>query len=151
VDNVEQVVIENPIAGTYFLKVSHKGTLIANEKVEGTETYRQVSGREHFSLCLSGNLNPEPARPGLTLLERLPRTATSEYVTFEIEGFVGLYYQLESSGDLVTWTDEVEVIGQQLPAIPVTGQAPFTVTILREPLQDSLYYRIKEVTPPNPN
>jgi hypothetical protein len=151
-DNVEQVVIESPIAGTYTLKVSHKGTLIANEEVEGTDTYQQVSGREqHFSLCLSGNFDPQPARPGLSLVERLPRTTTSEYVTFEIDGFVGLYYQLQSSEDLENWTDEVEVIGQSLAAIPVTGQAPFTVTILREPLRDALFYRIKEVTPPNSN
>jgi hypothetical protein len=45
----------------------------------------------------------------------------------------------------------LDLIGQQLPAILVTGQAPFTFTILRKPLRDALFYRIKEISPPNSN
>lgn len=149
-DNVEQVVIDNPIPGTYTLMVSHKGKLTATQKVIGSDQYEQITGREqHFSLAISGNLAPNPARPILEFVERLPRTSFSEYVTFIINGFVGVYYQLESSDDLISWTDEVEVIGQKLPAIPVTTQSPFPVTILQEPIREKKFYRIKEITPPN--
>ncbi len=72
-DNVEQVIIDTPIPGTYTIVVSHKGKLKASELLTGTldgftdddpntaPTYRHISGREQaFSLAISGNLGPTP-------------------------------------------------------------------------------------------
>lgn len=45
-DNVEQILIDNPVAGTYTITVTHKGTLVNNSQL--------------FSLILSGNVIPVP-------------------------------------------------------------------------------------------
>jgi hypothetical protein len=50
-DNVEQVYIQSPAAGTYTIKVSHKGTLL--------------TGAQDFSMVLSGIALPTPEAPEL--------------------------------------------------------------------------------------
>jgi hypothetical protein len=81
----------------------------------------------------------------------VPQSSNTEYVSFILRGFVGIYYQLESSEDLINWTDEVEVIGQSLPAIPITQQSPFPFTIFQFPKKANRFYRIYEVPPPASN
>ncbi len=51
-DNIEQVFIENPVAGSYTISISHKNTIVNNS--------------QDFSLIMTGNVIPLPA--SVTLL-----------------------------------------------------------------------------------
>lgn len=57
IDNVEQVYIANPVAGTtYRLRISHKGTLKTNEIVNDKVTLKDT-GNQDYSLVVTGVKN----------------------------------------------------------------------------------------------
>jgi len=146
-DNVEQIVIENPIAGTYTLKVSHKGTLISTNLVSNTDQYQQTTGQsQDFSLVISGNLDPEPIQPRIKLISRVNQ-GNGEYLTFTFHGFVGVTYQLEESQDLLTWAPAITYASQVFPPVITSDQAPLPLTFYRFPRDEKRYYRIKKDGP----
>ncbi|YCM44916.1 hypothetical protein V2O64_02650 [Verrucomicrobiaceae bacterium 227] len=146
-DNVEQIVIENPLAGTYTLKVSHKGTLIATNLVSNTDQYQQSTGQsQDFSLVISGNLDPEPIQPKIELISRVNQ-GSGEYLTFTFHGFVGVTYQLEESQDLLNWTSAITFANQVFPPVITSNQRPLSLTFYRFPRDEKRYYRIRKEGP----
>lgn len=94
-DNVEQVLIDNPVAGReYTVQVTHKGNLVDDT---------QVVSSQNLSLILSGHV-AAPA-PVLEFTE-LVQTGTNEFTGFW-STVVGDRYDVESSTDLQTWTVEI--------------------------------------------
>lgn len=95
-DNVEQIVISTPVAGTYTVKISHKGQLRAADPILPGEPeydaanpkYRLVSGREQaISLCVTGNkeLSSDFLKANAPLV-------IGNSVFFELQSFVGVRY-----------------------------------------------------------
>jgi hypothetical protein len=139
-DNVEQIIIPTPVAGTYLVQVTHKGTLRSWEKVGETSDYRLVSNQyQAFSLALSGNFDPKPNRLSLKL-ELIDVQAGGDLINFSFDPVIGLRYQLESSNDLTQWTPDGD---------------PFHATLSPQPLtrfytgenQTKRFYRIRMITP----
>jgi hypothetical protein len=144
-DNVEQIVIQTPVPGTYLIRVTHKGTLKSWEKVEETPepaiaNYELLPNQHQaFSLALSGNLDPEPSR--LTLdLDSVEFQAGGDLVNLSLHSFVGLRCQLESSDDLNQWLSEGD---------------PFHVSVCPQPLtrfypsqhKSKRFYRVRVIAP----
>jgi hypothetical protein len=154
-DNVEQVIIDTPIPGTYTIVVSHKGTLKASELVSGTldllsdndpltaPIYRHVSGREQaFFLAISGNLGPTPIGPTLTILNPIPQGANQQSTTFFVSGFTGLRYCLQGSHTLEPddWYDHPGT------TFTLPSEAPHPLTVTHTALSHR-FYRVKEIAP----
>ena len=95
-DNVEQVLIDNPVAGfKYTVTITHKGTLHDDDLVEPGITPQPVS------IIVSG-VEPKEA-PELQIAE-LFQTGSQEFTAIWLT-VVGDRYQLESSDDLEgPWT-----------------------------------------------
>jgi len=144
-DNVEQIVIETPVAGTYSVQISHKGQLRAADLVvlgepeydANNPKYRLVSGREQaVSLCITGNKE----LPSDFLTAAAPLVVGNS-VLLELQSFIGVRYQLEGSEDLLTWID----IGAPVD----TAQVPQPLTVIRNPSDLKKFYRYREITPLN--
>ncbi len=116
IDNVEQVLINNPTAGTeYTIRVNHKGSLVNDQ---GNSFGQMVS------LVISGN-EVEDA-PSFEIVE-LDKTGANEY-TLQFESVVGARYQLETSTDLETFTPVGGVINaiREVVAEPTSAPAANT-------------------------
>jgi hypothetical protein len=142
-DNVEQIIITAPAAGEYTVQISHKGTLKASELVQPGEVgydattlkYRLESGREqNVSVAISGN--KELSTDGLSVF---PPTVIGTSVLLEFQSLVGIRYQLESSDDLDSWTDEGGPVNATQNPQPLTLTNP--VGTLKK------FYRYREITP----
>lgn len=139
-DNVEQIIIDTPISGTYTIKVSHKGVLKETKLVPNSNQYQQTSGKfQKFSLVISGNLDPQPARPILEFVHRI-----GWYVTLNVRAFMGVKYQLEASNDLVNWTKRIQNSTQDYPEILVEDQEEFPLTFFHHEYYPPLYYRFRK-------
>ncbi|MFT6863498.1 MAG: hypothetical protein ACJAVK_002059 [Akkermansiaceae bacterium] len=158
-DNVEQVIIEAPIPGTYTIKVSHKGKLIASELLSGTlddlndedpatvPIYRHISGREQaFSLAISGNFGPTPVGPTLSMLPPIELGGNQQSITLSVSGFTGLRYRLEGSNTLEPddWTDQLHF--NQAIEFTLPSEEPYPLTFTQSEASHR-FYRVKEVAP----
>ena len=144
-DNVEQIIIPAPVAGTYFVKVTHKGTLKSWEKVVETPepeiSKYKLNSNQHqaFSLAISGNLDPEPRQLNLEL-DSINFQAGGDLINLSFHAFIGLRYQLEGSDDLDQWLPEGD---------------PFHVSVSPQPLtrfypnehKSKRFYRVRLITP----
>ena len=152
-DNVEQVVIDAPLTGTYLIKVKHEGTLHAAEVVGNpstvnaqTETSLAPNQLQDFSLAISGNQGPSPRRPGLFDI----RVTNNDLdLDFSMIGFPGIRYQLEESFDFITWSDlEVPF---ELPTREVTSLSAATgIRVLAPLVTGKRFYRVREIGPATP-
>lgn len=93
-NNVEQVVITNPAAGTYLIRVTHKGHL---RDSEGQTNHQRIS------LIISGNV-PQP-KPSLVVEPPL-LSHTNQVANLKWPSVVGLRYRVLYSDDLgqTNWT-----------------------------------------------
>ena len=144
-DNVEQIVVDNPVAGTYTITISHKGSLRAAHALEPghpqydpDETrYELATGQfQSFSLAIEGNQELVSDQFALTMAEPI-----GDDMLIEWQSAPGLRYQVETTTDLTApnWA----AYGGPVDA---TGQlTPFTIT---GPLGDPVtIYRVSEVIP----
>ena len=141
-DNVEQIIINAPVPGTYTIQISHKNSLITSELVSGSpDQHRHIlGGDQEFSLSMSGNLAPDPAIPVVRISSISFENNNLDKIWMELDGFVGVNYQLESSEDLENWT---------------AVEDPFIVTTRPQPLivhyqfghRDASFFRVKEILP----
>jgi hypothetical protein len=94
-NNVEQVLITNTVAGTYLVRATHKGDLVNSSN--------QISF-QRLSLVVSGN-EPQP-KPALVLTPPL-LSQTNTVVNLKWPSVVGLRYRVQYKGDLnqTNWTD----------------------------------------------
>ena len=93
-DNVEQVLVDNPVAGAiYTIRVTHKGTLKDDTGATAGQT---------LSLILSGNQAETPPAFKVT---SFTKTATNEF-TVVWPTVVGGVYQLQTTTDLINWSDD---------------------------------------------
>lgn len=141
------MVVATPLPGEYLIKVTHKGKLYQLEPVDPLangpqDAFVLNSGKEQaVSLVVSGNATGGIKRPELELIEdSMTYFPTDIMTSFRIRGFVGLRYQLQSSPDLQTWTD-VDA--------PFDLVQPVDVKTIFHPLEESYYFRVKEVSPIN--
>ena len=146
-DNVEQVVISNPVAGDYIVKVSHKGRLYQLNPVDPAATgpaddfLLETGEGQAVSLVVTGNEIGSFKRPELVFVPGSHgETPVSTLGTFLVEGFVGLRYQLQRSADLQTWTD-VDA--------PFHLSQPVEVKTVIHPIEDGSFYRVCEISPTN--
>ena len=102
-DNVEQVVISNPVAGDYIVKISHQGRLYQLNPVDPAETgpdddfLLETGEGQAVSLIVSGNEIGSFKRPELVFVPGSHgETSVSTLATFLVDGFVGLRYQLQN-------------------------------------------------------
>lgn len=153
VDNVEQVIIKNPIPGSYTIGVSHKGTLKRREPdPNNVGSYLLVPGAEQaFSMAISGNLEPNLAPPLLTTGPPVPLSPGLEWVNLTVTGFAGVVYQVEASNTLDPddWTEFVTYQSNQEETVEVilTTTEPTPIMFLQTPTPFR-FYRVREVVPP---
>lgn len=95
-NNVEKVSIAAPPAGRYRVTVTHSGGLSGNP----------APSTQVVSAALSG---VTPELPTITSLASSP-TATEFILTFTADP--GAYFMIQSSPDLVTWTDAGSVLAE---------------------------------------
>ena len=140
-DNVEQVVVAAPVAGTYTVRISHKGSLRIAQAIQpghpqydpNTTRYELVAGQyQRLSLALSGNA----ALPGdsfaITSIERIGNDSLLEW-----QSVPGIRYQVETSADLQSWSDVGGPVDATLTLTPfLTTEAGGT---------DRKFYRVREV------
>jgi len=121
-DNVEQVVVPAPVAGTYTVRISHKGSLRSAAAIQpghpqydaNLVRYELTSGQQQrFSLALSGNKELPGDRFAITSMDRIGNDSLLEWQSVK-----GLRYQLETSADLVTWTAVGGPVNATLPLTP---------------------------------
>lgn len=121
-DNVEQVVVSAPVAGTYTVRISHKGSLRSAAAIQpghpqynaNLVRYELTNGQhQRFSLALSGNKELPGDRFAVTGMDRIGNDSLLEWQSVK-----GLRYQLETSADLVTWTAVGGPINATLPLTP---------------------------------
>jgi hypothetical protein len=95
-DNVEQVSIPNPTAGTYQVRVTHKGNLVNDH---GQTSFQNVS------IILSGNVAQPPILPRITDISAL---TVSNTVALRWATEVGRIYKVQSRNDLASgsWQDD---------------------------------------------
>lgn len=111
-DNVEQVIISNPVAGMeYTIRVNHKGNLVA----PGNPTAGQT-----VSLIITGN---EAENAPSFAIDHLEQTGTDEF-TVCWSSVVGADYRVESSLDLNSWTSEGDVVNALREEIASEVPAP---------------------------
>jgi hypothetical protein len=92
-DNVEQVLIPNPVAGQlYTIRVTHKGTLLNASNAPAPQP---------FSLILSG---VQPTPEGNFSCTGIALTDPNVYC-ISWTSVVGASYRLQSSTDFITWAD----------------------------------------------
>lgn len=144
-DNVEQIIVANPVAGTYTVTISHKGSLRAAHALEPghpqydpNETrYELTTGQfQSFSLAIDGNKELVSDQFALTMIEPVGNDMLIEW-----QSVPGVRYQVETATDLPAqnWSPH----GGPFDA---TGETtPYTVT---GPLSDPVaFYRVLEVLP----
>jgi hypothetical protein len=141
-DNVEQVVINTPIPGTYKVRVKHKGTLkdlvrlvAGNPQFDpAMPKYEIVSQRQQaFTLAVTGNAEV----PG-DAIKIVNFGVVGNAVYFEWTSTVGLRYQWQQSNTLLpgSWIN----IG---PLVDATQ--PITPLVLIKPNEPKMFYRVGEV------
>lgn len=140
-DNVEQVVVAPPSAGTYTVRITHKGSLRVSQALQpgdpqydpNVTRYELIAGQfQRFSLALSGNAELVEDRFAITMIERL-----GDDTLLEWRSVPGLRYQVESSSDLVAWS---AVAGL------VDATATLTPFLVTEPAGTPyVFYRAREV------
>lgn len=96
-NNIEKVSIATPLAGRYRITVTHSGGLPGNP----------APSTQVVSVALSG-VTPEPAR--ISDLALSP-TSTELLLTFIADP--GAYFTIQTSTDLLTWTDVGSVLAEQ--------------------------------------
>lgn len=87
-NNVEQIVIENPVDGAYRIRVDHKGNLSG-------------STPQWVSMTLSGNTIPA-VNFQITSFQQVPANSGNWLIAFS--SVPGGIYRLEGSSNLVNWT-----------------------------------------------
>lgn len=87
-NNVEQIVINNPVAGAYRIRVDHKGNLSG-------------STPQWVSMTLSGNTIPA-VNFQVTTFQQVPANSGNWLIAFS--SVPGGIYRLEGSSNLVNWT-----------------------------------------------
>jgi len=90
VDNVEQVVVASPVAGTYRVRISHKGTLHDSSGIPINQS---------FSLLLSGNA-PEPPLAFTSTL--LLTVGGQPSISLKWSSVIGRVYQVQYRDDVAT-------------------------------------------------
>ena len=95
-NNVEKVSIASPPAGRYRITVTHSGGLSGNP----------APSTQVVSAALSG---VTPALPKITEVAKSP-TGNQALLTFTADP--GAYFTIQSSTDLVTWTDAGSVLAE---------------------------------------
>lgn len=146
-DNVEQVVIKQPVAGEYLIRVTHKDRLFQLSPVdpnlsEHSDDFALETGAgQAISVAVSGNEIGSFKRPELEFVPGSPsETAILTLATFYVKGFVGLRYQMQRSADLETW---------------VNVDAPFhlsqsvEIKTAAHTIEDGQFYRVREISPTN--
>ena len=140
-DNVEQVVVDAPVAGVYTVRISHKGSLRVSKAIEpghpqydaNVAKYELIDGQhQRFSLALSGNAELPGDRFTMTGVERV-----GDDTLLEWQSVPGLRYQIEASADLQTWTD----VGGAVDA--TSTLTPFLTTEAGG--TPKKFYRVREV------
>ncbi len=146
-DNVEQVIIPNPVAGDYIVKVSHKRRLYQLNPADptavgpGDDFLLETGEGQAVSLVVSGNEIGSFKRPELVFVPSSHgETSVSTLATFLVDGFVGLRYQLQKSVDLQSWTD-VDA--------PFHLTQPVEVKSVIHPIEEGHFYRVREISPTN--
>ena len=94
-DNLEQVLITNTVAGSYLVRVTHKGTLLN----DAGQTNQQAS-----SVLISGNV-PQ-SRPALVLAQ--PVSVSTNQIALQWPSVVGSRYQVQYADFLAeptTWAN----------------------------------------------
>lgn len=144
-DNVEQIIVANPVAGTYTVTISHKDSLRAAHALEPghpqydpNETrYELTTGQyQSFSLVIDGNQELVSDQFALTMIEPIGSDMLIEWQSVR-----GVRYQVETATDLTAqnWSPH----GGPFDAVGET--TPYTIT---GPLSDSVaFYRVLEVIP----
>jgi len=84
-DNVEQIYVETPVAGTYTVQVSHKGTL--------------TNGVQDVSILLSGNT---PTNAPDFVITKIGATAQGNPIQLDWPGVVGALYEIETADSLTS-------------------------------------------------
>jgi hypothetical protein len=140
-DNVEQVIISAPVAGTYTVRISHKGSLDVAQAIlpghpqhDPNVTRYELIGGQHqrFSLALSGNVELPGDRFAITSIERIGNDSLLEW-----QSVPGIRYQVETSADLQTWSDVGGPVDATLTLTPfLTTETGGT---------DRKFYRVREV------
>lgn len=140
-DNVEQVVVAAPVAGTYTVRISHKGSLRTAQAIQpghpqydpNTTRYELVAGQyQRLSLALSGNAALPGDRFAITSIERIGNDSLLEW-----QSVPGIRYQVETSADLQSWSDVGGPVDANLTLTPfLTTEAGGT---------DRKFYRVREV------
>lgn len=140
-DNVKQVVVSAPVAGTYTVRISHKGSLDTAQAIQPGHpqydpnvTRYELTGGQHqrFSLALSGNSELAGDRLCITSIERIGSDSLLEW-----QSVPGIRYQVETSADLQTWSDVGGPVDATLTLTPfLTTEAGGT---------DRKFYRVREV------
>lgn len=97
-DNVEQICVDAPAAGTYTVQVSHKGTL--------------TNGVQDVSILVSGNT---PTNAPDFVITDIGATAQGEPIQLDWPGVVGALYEIETSTNLVS-TGNWESTGETVSA-----------------------------------
>jgi hypothetical protein len=122
-NNLEQVVVNSPLTGTnYIVRITYKGTLKDNAG--------HTANDQWASLIMSGNLST--ALPFI-ITAFIPQTNGDFIITWN--AVVGGEYIIQTSTDLITWTDESGDINANLENMSelITPSGPYT------------YYRIKRI------
>ena len=144
-DNVEQIVIQNPVAGAYTVTVSHKSSLKAayvlepgHPQYDPSETRYELSTGQYqsFSLAIEGNQEIETDEFAITTIEPIDGDALLEW-----KSIPGVRYQVETTSDLTApnWT----AAGGSLDASSL--QTPLTITGALG--NTTGFYRVLEVMP----
>jgi len=100
-DNVEQIVLTLPAPGEYLLCIDHKGSLKASVEAAGGGFELQSGKDQAVSIVVSGNVDLDPALPRIT---SLAPNSSGTRMSLEVEGFIGVFYQVQESSDMITWT-----------------------------------------------
>jgi len=122
-DNVEQICVDAPVAGTYTVQVSHKGVL--------------TNGVQDVSVLVSGNT---PTNAPDFVITQIGATAQGEPIQLDWPGVVGALYEIEASSSL-TSTGNWENLGKTVSANvePMEWLDPASTN---EPVR---FYRIRRV------
>lgn len=173
VDTVKQVTINNPVAGTYRIRVRQDGTLRQSVRLlpgdvgygtpetdnpQTTENeataprYQLVAAQSvPFSLLVDGNT---PVQGDDFRMTNLTRTATEHVLQWQ--SIQGVVYTVERSDNLQTWETRtatgtwVNLTGMQNPPALLTITAPGPLSTITIPV-DALparYYRMREAGQP---
>lgn len=124
-DNVEQVVIANPVAGEYLIRVTHKGNLVDDNG---------IASLQNVSIMISGNV--AQSAPELAITEA-GFTGSNE-ISLIWPAVVGKTYQVQHSEDIAAgnWND----IGPQINAS--RNQVAVAVSVAN-PTQQRFYQVVK--------